>query len=159
LSSSTSSYFLADKKNKSGKRIHIVAQQQQNVKKQKVLQKVEFVKNQNGSSTSTHKAESAEKKSAGSKGNSIEDGKKMFEWLITGIEVDEFFSKHWEKKPKLIKRNESRDFYGSLLSTEAINTMLKENYLEYTKNIDITSYRDGVRETHNPEGRAVNIFF
>lgn len=33
--------------------------------------------------------------------------------------------------------------------------MLKENYLEYTKNIDITSYRDGVRETHNPEGRAV----
>lgn len=37
-----------------------------------------------------------------------------------------------------------------------IDSMLKENYLEYTKNIDITSYRDGVRETHNPEGRAVN---
>lgn len=32
--------------------------------------------------------------------------------------------------------------------------MLKENYLEYTKNIDVTSYKDGVRETHNPEGRA-----
>lgn len=37
-----------------------------------------------------------------------------------------------------------------------INTMLKENYLEYTKNIDITSYKEGVRETHNPEGRAVS---
>lgn len=32
--------------------------------------------------------------------------------------------------------------------------MLKENHVEYTKNIDITSYKDGIRETHNPEGRA-----
>lgn len=66
------------------------------------------------------------------------------------------FRQHWEKKPKLIKRNGSKDFYKSLLSTEMIDAMLKENYLEYTKNIDITSYRDGVRETHNPEGRAVS---
>lgn len=37
---------------------------------------------------------------------------------------------------------------------EVIDNMLRDNYLEYTKNIDITSYRDGVRETHNPEGRV-----
>lgn len=58
----------------------------------------------------------------------------------------------------LVQRKTSRDYYGSLLSTEMINTVLKENYLEYTKNIDITSYRDGVRESHNPEGRAVGAF-
>lgn len=40
------------------------------------------------------------------------------------------------------------------MSMQIIDTMLKENYLEYTKNIDITSYKDGIRETHNPEGRA-----
>lgn len=37
---------------------------------------------------------------------------------------------------------------------QIIDTMLRENYLEFTKNIDITSYKDGIRETHNPEGRA-----
>lgn len=37
---------------------------------------------------------------------------------------------------------------------EVIHNMIKDNHLEYTKNIDITSYRDGVRETHNPEGKV-----
>jgi lysine-specific demethylase/histidyl-hydroxylase NO66 len=32
--------------------------------------------------------------------------------------------------------------------------MIKEHHLEYTKNIDITSYRDETRETHNPEGKV-----
>lgn len=35
--------------------------------------------------------------------------------------------------------------------------MLKDNYVEYTKNVDITSYKDGVRETLNPEGRVVSF--
>ena len=26
--------------------------------------------------------------------------------------------------------------------------------MQYTKNLDVTSYSDGKRETHNPEGRA-----
>lgn len=34
--------------------------------------------------------------------------------------------------------------------------MIRDNHLEYTKNIDITSYRDGVRETHNPEGKVTS---
>lgn len=85
---------------------------------------------------------------------SIDDGKKMLEWILSPLSVDDFFKIHWEKKPKVIKRSDTRDYYSSLLSTEIINTILKENYLEYTKNIDITSYKDGVRETHNPEGRA-----
>lgn len=142
-------------------------EQPQPLKKQKVSET-------NGSSS---KAEKVEKtvSTVKTKGSSIEEGKKMFEWLLTPLPVDEFlrfvsiafdlkfisessnnFSKYWEKKPKLIKRSESRNFYGSLLSTQMIETMLRDNYLEYTKNIDITSYRDGVRETHNPEGRAVS---
>lgn len=64
------------------------------------------------------------------------------------------FSNYWEKKPKLIQRKDARTFYNSLLSTNGVNTMLKDHYLEYTKNIDVTSYKDNVRETHNPEGRA-----
>lgn len=40
------------------------------------------------------------------------------------------------------------------MSMKSIHSMIQDNYLEYTKNVDITSYRDGVRETHNPEGRV-----
>lgn len=64
---------------------------------------------------------------------------------------------YWEKKPKLIKRPESKDYYSNLLSTTEFNAMLKDNYVEYTKNVDITSYKDGVRETLNPEGRVVSF--
>lgn len=39
---------------------------------------------------------------------------------------------------------------------ERIQNMIRENHLEYTKNVDITSYRDGVRETHNPEGKVTS---
>ncbi|CAO1408049.1 unnamed protein product [Diamesa serratosioi] len=78
----------------------------------------------------------------------------MFEWVISPMKVDDFMNNYWEKKPKLIKRSESKDYYSNLLSTTEINSMLKDNYVEYTKNVDITSYKDGVRETLNPEGRV-----
>lgn len=85
--------------------------------------------------------------------DSIEEGKRMFAWLIDDMKVDDFMKNYWEKKPKLIKRS-NKSYYSSLISMEVIDTMLRDNYIEFTKNIDITSYRDGVRETHNPEGRA-----
>lgn len=144
LSSSNLLYFILDGKKKSGKRIKIVDNQQQKVKKLKVAEKINEI--------SKIKNES----SGPSKGSSIDEGKKMLEWIISPLTLDEFLSKHWEKKPKLIKRDDTRDYYSSLLSTEMINTVVKDHYLEYTKNIDITSYREGVRETHNPEGRAVS---
>lgn len=104
--------------------------------------------NSNGSSSTV-------KENKISKVTSIEDGRKMFDWIINPISSEEFFTTFWEKKPKVIKRSSARDYYSSLLSVEIINSMLKENHLEYTKNIDVTSYRDGVRETHNPGGRAI----
>ena len=41
-----------------------------------------------------------------------------------------------------------------LLSTPLIDGMLTEHNIQYTKNIDITFYKDGVKELHNLEGRA-----
>ncbi|KAG5679741.1 hypothetical protein PVAND_009285 [Polypedilum vanderplanki] len=93
-------------------------------------------------------------KASGSKEiHSIEEGKNMFQWIIDPLSVDEFMKIYWEKKPKLIKRND-QNYYSSLMSMETIHNMIKENHLEYTKNIDITSYRDETRETHNPEGKV-----
>ena len=41
------------------------------------------------------------------------------------------------------------------MSTPMLDSILRENHVLYTKNIDVTSYSDGVRETHNQEGRAL----
>lgn len=87
MSALKSLYLLPDKK-KSAKRIKIVPQLQQqkhNPKKQKVSET-----NSNGSSV--HKMEKVEKKPVlvKAKGSSIEDGKKMFEWLINPEPVDKF---------------------------------------------------------------------
>ncbi|KAG4070614.1 hypothetical protein HA402_013534 [Bradysia odoriphaga] len=85
---------------------------------------------------------------------SIEEGQKLFGVLIKPIPVSTFMEKYWEQKPIRIQRRFS-DYYKDLISTEIIDKMLRENHVEFTKNIDITQYKDGVRETLNPVGRAM----
>lgn len=93
-------------------------------------------------------------KIAQSKGSVIA-GKHMFAWIVSPTESDRFMSTYWERCPLFINRN-ARDYYQHIVSTTAIDEMLRNNMVEYTKNIDITSYVDGVRQTFNPEGRALS---
>lgn len=86
--------------------------------------------------------------------DSIERGKEMFSWIISPITINEFFEKNWEQKPCLIQRN-CPSYYKDLLSLNSFYKMLCDERVEFTKNLDVTSYVDGVRETHNPEGRAL----
>ncbi|XP_037936004.1 bifunctional lysine-specific demethylase and histidyl-hydroxylase NO66-like [Teleopsis dalmanni] len=86
--------------------------------------------------------------------NSIKEGEKMFHWLLNPVEIRDFFTKYWEKNACFIKRQHA-NYYSTLISFEAIDKMLLKNYIEFTKNIDVTSYENGVRMTHNPEGRAM----
>ncbi|KMQ85480.1 lysine-specific demethylase no66-like protein, partial [Lasius niger] len=78
---------------------------------------------------------------------------KLFEWLVHPLEVKNFFTLHWEKTPMHVKRNKS-DYYKWIVSTCILDKILRDNHILFTKNIDITSYFNGVRETHNPSGRA-----
>uniref|UniRef100_A0A0A1WL93 Bifunctional lysine-specific demethylase and histidyl-hydroxylase n=1 Tax=Zeugodacus cucurbitae TaxID=28588 RepID=A0A0A1WL93_ZEUCU len=86
--------------------------------------------------------------------NSIQEGEKVFSWLLSPLNIKEFFSKYWETGACLVKRKGS-NYYSKLISFEAIDQMLINNHVEFTKNIDITSYKNGVRETLNPVGRAM----
>lgn len=88
------------------------------------------------------------------KNDSVNDGKELFKWLINPLEVTTFFNKFWEKAPFLVQRNDD-SFYSKLISFGMIDKMLLDNHVEFTKNIDITSYKEGIRETLNPEGRAM----
>ncbi|OAD57531.1 Lysine-specific demethylase NO66 [Eufriesea mexicana] len=78
----------------------------------------------------------------------------MFEWLIHPLKVVDFFEKNWEKTPVHVKRNFPK-YYKLLMSTSMLDKILRESYILFTKNIDITSYENGMRETHNPVGRAI----
>ncbi|KAG6440800.1 hypothetical protein O3G_MSEX001507 [Manduca sexta] len=85
--------------------------------------------------------------------DSVEEGLKVFRWMIAPYDPDEFLNKVWENKPLHIARKKPR-YYKEIISTPIIDKMLHNENIQYTKNIDITSYVNNKRETHNPEGRA-----
>lgn len=84
---------------------------------------------------------------------SSDEGLKAFKWMIAPYNPDEFLNRIWEKKPLHIARKKP-NYYKEIISTPIIDDMLRNENIQFTKNIDVTSYVDGKRETHNPEGRA-----
>ncbi|PNF17005.1 Ribosomal oxygenase 1 [Cryptotermes secundus] len=87
-------------------------------------------------------------------GNSLVEGKKLFAWLINPVVPEVFFRNAWEKRPLHIKRGVP-EYYKPIISTPDIDKMLRNYNVQFTKNLDVTSYSDGKRETHNPVGRAL----
>lgn len=64
-----------------------------------------------------------------------------------------FFRNYWEKSILHVPRN-NPDYFSKLFSLTELDKILLENNLQYGTNVDITSYINNVRETHNPVGRA-----
>lgn len=54
----------------------------------------------------------------------------------------------------LVNRSENRKHFADLLSIPQIDAAINKDHVEYTTNVDITSYADGQRTTLNPDGRA-----
>lgn len=79
-------------------------------------------------------------------------GEDAFKYILSGIELQKFMADHWEKKPMYIERiNEGAHHYDKLnVSRKTIDEMLRNNLIEYTKNLDVTMYENGVRQTFNP---------
>lgn len=50
-----------------------------------------------------------------------------------------------------IRRN-NKSYYKHLLTTQRLDEILRKNALYYTRNVDVVSYVNGERQTHNPEG-------
>uniref|UniRef100_W5NFB5 Bifunctional lysine-specific demethylase and histidyl-hydroxylase n=1 Tax=Lepisosteus oculatus TaxID=7918 RepID=W5NFB5_LEPOC len=86
--------------------------------------------------------------------NSRERAGKLFEWLVHPISPKKFFSEIWEKKPAVIRRH-NPDYYKGLFSTLEFDRILRDDNVQFGENLDVTSYRNGKRETHNPQGRAL----
>ncbi|KAM6953932.1 ribosomal oxygenase 1 [Aplochiton taeniatus] len=86
--------------------------------------------------------------------NSRERASKLFQWLIHPINHKNFFRDTWEKKPLLIKRKDP-EYYKGLFSTAEFDQILRNEDVQFGVNLDVTSYTNGKRETHNPPGRAL----
>lgn len=87
--------------------------------------------------------------------SSVINGQEAFTYLLSGIDTKKFMEKNWEKSPLYVKRENPNHYDNLHVSTKAIDEMLRNNSIEFTKNLDVTSYENGIRETHNPEGRAM----
>ncbi|XP_041831983.1 ribosomal oxygenase 1 isoform X2 [Melanotaenia boesemani] len=86
--------------------------------------------------------------------NSRERARKLFQWLVSPIPASAFFRETWEKKPIFVQRK-NPDYYKGLFSTAEFDRILREEDVQYGVNLDVTSYINGKRETHNPPGRAL----
>ncbi|KAK5643293.1 hypothetical protein RI129_007138 [Pyrocoelia pectoralis] len=85
---------------------------------------------------------------------SLEEPEKVFQWLISPRLPRDFFNTIWEKVAIHIKRNHE-NVYQELLTTNKLQSIFLDNVLFYTRNVDVVSYTNDKRETHNVEGRAV----
>ncbi|KAL7888555.1 hypothetical protein AOLI_G00035290 [Acnodon oligacanthus] len=86
--------------------------------------------------------------------NSRERASRLFQWLICPNQAKTFFRDYWEKKLLFIRRH-NPDYYQGLFSTAEFDRILRTDDVQYGVNLDVTSYTNGKRETHNPPGRAL----
>uniref|UniRef100_A0AAY4DNW0 Bifunctional lysine-specific demethylase and histidyl-hydroxylase n=1 Tax=Denticeps clupeoides TaxID=299321 RepID=A0AAY4DNW0_9TELE len=79
----------------------------------------------------------------------------LFHWLINPVSSENFFRDTWEKKPLLVRRQKP-DYYHGLFSTTEFDRILRTDNVQFGVNLDVTSYSNGKRKTHNPPGRALS---
>lgn len=86
--------------------------------------------------------------------SSTQIGQEAFEYILSGgIGLRQFMAENWETKPLYIERDNAQHFAQLKVSRQTIDEMLRNNSIEYTKNLDITMYENGVRQTFNPGKR------
>eukprot|EP00908_Phaeocystis_cordata_P001047 Transcript_11123.p2 GENE.Transcript_11123~~Transcript_11123.p2 ORF type:complete len:511 (-),score=238.91 Transcript_11123:80-1612(-) len=78
----------------------------------------------------------------------------FFAWLIAPMAPQTFFDDMHERRPFHIKRPDHDEFYGGWFGRRQIDALLRAGKLRYTEHLDVTSYTDGERQTHNGEGVA-----
>ncbi|XP_031573036.1 ribosomal oxygenase 1-like [Actinia tenebrosa] len=86
-------------------------------------------------------------------GQAETEAEKLMKWLISPVKPKKFFSELWERKPLLIKRHQPA-YNEGWFSTAELDEILRKHNIRFSVNVDVTTYKDGKRETHNPSGRA-----
>ena len=89
-----------------------------------------------------------------------EAGRLLFEWMIAPSSKQGFYDTKWEKEPLLVQRGQP-DYYlrpdMALFTLEDLKHALSTRDLCYGKNLDITNYKGGKRDTLNEAGAKVTL--
>ncbi|XP_019407811.1 PREDICTED: bifunctional lysine-specific demethylase and histidyl-hydroxylase NO66 [Crocodylus porosus] len=86
--------------------------------------------------------------------HSRQRGAQLFQWMLAPVPPQRFLEESWEKQPLLIQRHQP-SYYQGLFSTAELDDILRGGCVHFGLHLDVTSYVAGVRETHNPVGRAL----
>uniref|UniRef100_A0A915DGW4 Bifunctional lysine-specific demethylase and histidyl-hydroxylase n=1 Tax=Ditylenchus dipsaci TaxID=166011 RepID=A0A915DGW4_9BILA len=90
--------------------------------------------------------------------NSVQSGLSALAWLINPMDVQTFFSEIFQKRALVIKRgtakNQGSQYFKNFFTTADFVTMVQNHFIEYGTNVNIASYKSGVRSTHNGNGRV-----
>ena len=79
----------------------------------------------------------------------VGDAEALMQWLVAPADLDDFMRHTWERRAMYVSRNENKNYYAGLLSKDIIDAWLKAGKMRYGVNVDVTSYVDGTRATHN----------
>ena len=71
------------------------------------------------------------------------------QWLISPCDLNDFMRHNWERRPLYVSRNNNKGYYDGLLSKNNIEEWIAKGKMRYGVNVDVTSYINGVRNTHN----------
>jgi len=72
--------------------------------------------------------------------------------LVYPTDLDEFFSKYWEKEPLYLKRNDI-GYYGELFTLKKFKEILDEESLNFEFDVNVCRYVDGEKELLNEDGQ------
>jgi lysine-specific demethylase/histidyl-hydroxylase NO66 len=85
--------------------------------------------------------------------DSRKEAANLFKKIISPVSNKDFFGKFWEKEAMLIKRS-NFNFYKSWFSCSELDKILRCQNLDFTTNIDVTTYVNDEKKSHSPEGKA-----
>lgn len=79
---------------------------------------------------------------------------RLFEWLIAPMPPDHFYRRLWEREAVLVRRQDHA-YYQGLFSTADLDSILRNEEVQFGQHLDAARYINGRRETLNPPGRAL----
>uniref|UniRef100_A0A8C3YPU0 Bifunctional lysine-specific demethylase and histidyl-hydroxylase n=1 Tax=Catagonus wagneri TaxID=51154 RepID=A0A8C3YPU0_9CETA len=79
---------------------------------------------------------------------------RLFEWLVSPMPPEHFYRRLWEREAVLVRRQD-HTYYQGLFSTADLDSMLRNEEVQFGQHLDAARYINGRRETLNPPGRAL----
>ncbi|KAH7730243.1 CBN-JMJC-1 protein [Aphelenchoides avenae] len=85
--------------------------------------------------------------------HSVQVALKALRWMIAPMDIQTFFKDIFQKKALVIRRRHPK-YHEGLFCTKDLVELVQNNELDYTTNINIAAYENGVRVTRNGKGRV-----